>query len=172
MDNDGDLDLYITNYKRLAMRDSLPPPIISFDNTLMELTNNRWIVMPPFNKEYETAVQNNILLRFEMAEVDQFYLNDGRGKFELIDITLLPNSQNKLGATVYVAPFAQSKIILNFLSLFFLFSVLFKYSEYLPEASSNRKALPVLWVLFANFKYFFELNIIFSTFLSTLLSNL
>jgi len=87
VDNDGDLDLYITNYKRLAMRDSLPPPIISFDNTLMELTNNRWIVMPPFNKEYETAVQNNILLRFEMAEVDQFYLNDGRGKFELIDIT-------------------------------------------------------------------------------------
>ena len=87
VDNDGDLDLYITNYKRLAMRDSLPPPVISFDNTLMELTNNRWIVMPPFNKEYETEVRNNILLRFEMAEVDQFYLNDGKGNFKLIDIT-------------------------------------------------------------------------------------
>ncbi len=87
VDNDGDLDLYITNYKRLAMRDSLPPSVISFDNTLMELTNNRWIVMPPFNKEYETEVRNNILLRFEMAEVDQFYLNDGKGNFTLIDIT-------------------------------------------------------------------------------------
>ena len=87
VDSDGDLDLYITNYKRLAMRDSLPPPVISFDNTLMELTNNRWIVMPPFNKEYETEVRNNILLRFEMAEVDQFYLNDGKGNFKLIDIT-------------------------------------------------------------------------------------
>jgi len=87
VDNDGDLDLYITNYKRLAMRDSLPPPVISFDNTLMELTNNRWVVMPPFNQEYETEVRNNILMRFEMAEVDQFYLNDGRGNFNLIDIT-------------------------------------------------------------------------------------
>ncbi|MDP6340088.1 MAG: FG-GAP-like repeat-containing protein [Candidatus Marinimicrobia bacterium] len=87
VDNDGDLDLYITNYKRLAIRDSLPPPVISFDNTLMEITNNRWIVMPPFNKEYETKVVNNILLRFEMAEVDQFYLNDGKGNFNLIDIT-------------------------------------------------------------------------------------
>ena len=71
---------------------------------------------------------------------------------ELIDITLWPNSQNKLGATVYVAPFAQSKTILNFLSLCFLFSVLFKYSEYLPEASSSRKALPVLWLLFIIFR--------------------
>ena len=87
IDNDGDLDLYITNYKRLAMRDSLPPPVISFDNTLMEITNNRWIVMPPFNKEYETSVRNNLLLRFEMAEVDQLYLNDGKGNFNLIDIT-------------------------------------------------------------------------------------
>ena len=87
VDNDGDLDLYITNYKRLAMRDSLPPPVISFDNTLMEITNNRWIVMPPFNREYETSVKNNVLFRFEMAEVDQFYLNDGEGNFNLIDMT-------------------------------------------------------------------------------------
>lgn len=87
VDNDGDLDLYITNYKRLAMRDSLPPPVISFDNTLMEITNNRWIVMPPFNREYETSVKNNVLFRFEMAEVDQFYLNDGEGNFDLIDMT-------------------------------------------------------------------------------------
>ena len=77
VDNDGDLDLYITNYKRLAIRDSLPPPILSFENTLIELTNNRWIVRPPFNQHYEAEVRNNILLRFEMAEVDQFYLNNG-----------------------------------------------------------------------------------------------
>ena len=88
VDNDGDLDLYITNYKRLAMRDSLPPPVISFDNTLMEITNNRWIVMPPFNREYETSVKNNVLFRFEMAEVDQFYLNDGEGNFDLINMTI------------------------------------------------------------------------------------
>ena len=87
VDNDGDLDLYITNYKRLAIRDSLPPPILSFDNTLIELANNRWIVRPPFNQHYEAEVRNNILLRFEMAEVDQFYLNNGNGKFELVNIT-------------------------------------------------------------------------------------
>ncbi len=87
VDNDGDLDLYITNYKRLAMRDSLPPPVISFENTLMELTNNRWIVMPPYNQHYETEVRDNILLRFEMAEVDHFYINNGNGEFEFEDIT-------------------------------------------------------------------------------------
>ena len=87
VDNDGDLDLYITNYKRLAIRDSLPPPILSFENTLFELTNNRWVVRPPFNQHYEAEVRNNILLRFEMAEVDQFYLNNGNGKFELVNMT-------------------------------------------------------------------------------------
>ena len=53
----------------------------------MEITNNRWIVLPPYNKEYEAAVKGDVLLRFEMAEVDQFYINDGKGNFELIDMT-------------------------------------------------------------------------------------
>ena len=69
VDNDGDLDLYITNYKRLAMRDSLPPPVISFDNTLMEITNNRWIVLPPYNKEYEAAVKGDVLLRLSLIHI-------------------------------------------------------------------------------------------------------
>ena len=87
VDNDGDLDLYITNYKRIAMRDSLPPPALSFDNTLIELENGDWEVIPPFNREYEAEVKGDKLFRFEFGEVDQFYFNDGKGNFKLIDIT-------------------------------------------------------------------------------------
>ena len=87
VDNDGDLDLYITNYKRKAMRDSLPPPAISFDNTLYESPDGKWEVVPPFNREYEAEVKGDKLFRFEFGEVDQFYFNDGKGNFNLIDIT-------------------------------------------------------------------------------------
>ena len=76
VDNDGDLDLYITNYKRKAMRDSLPPPAISFDNTLYESPDGKWEVVPPFNREYEAEVKGDKLFRFEFGEVDQFYFND------------------------------------------------------------------------------------------------
>ena len=42
------------------MRDSLPPPAISFDNTLYESPDGKWEVVPPFNREYEAEV-NKIL---------------------------------------------------------------------------------------------------------------
>ena len=43
---------------------------------------------------------------------------------------------------LYVAPFAQSKTIFNFLFEDVLVKVLFKNSEYLPDASSNLLAFP------------------------------
>ena len=44
-------------------------------------------VVPPFNREYEAEVKGDKLFRFEFGEVDQFYFNDGKGNFNLIDIT-------------------------------------------------------------------------------------
>ena len=81
-------------------------------------------------------------------------------------IILWPNSQNKFGAILYVAPFAQSKTIFNFFSDDVLFKVLFKNSEYLPEASSNLFAFPDTNVLFVTLEYFLLFKTISSTFCS------
>ena len=48
----------------------------------------------------------------------------------LITLTAQTNSQNKFGATPYVAPFPQSKTTFNLLKLIFLDNVSFKDSEY------------------------------------------
>ena len=53
-----------------------------------------------------------------------------------------------------MAPFAQSKTIFNFFLDEVLFKVLFKNSEYLPEASSNLLAFPDTNVLFVTLEYF------------------
>ena len=67
--------------------DSSGQRILSFDNTLYESPDGKWEVVPPFNREYEAEVKGDKLFRFEFGEVDQFYFNDGKGNFNLIDIT-------------------------------------------------------------------------------------
>jgi len=67
---------------------------------------------------------------------------------------------------LYVAPFAQSKTIFNFFLDDVLFKVLFKNSEYLPEASSSLFAFPDTNVLFVTLEYFLLFKTIFSTFCS------
>ena len=78
----------------------------------------------------------------------QFLLMFNPSGLLFMAIILWPNSQNKFGAILYVAPFAQSKTIFNFFFDDVLFKVLFKNSEYLPEASSSLFALPDTNVLF------------------------
>ena len=84
VDGDGDLDLYIANYKKRTVRDLYPVQERSFDKTV-EKVGDRYVVRPEFQKHYTVRLNGNVLERFEYAEPDMFFLNDGTGRFTRVD---------------------------------------------------------------------------------------
>ncbi|RMD86462.1 MAG: hypothetical protein D6813_14905 [Calditrichaeota bacterium] len=85
-DGDGDLDLYITNYKKQTVRDLYPLYERTIDRTVRKV-GDTYEVLPQFKKHYKVNVRGNILERFEYAEPDMFFLNDGKGHFQPVSFT-------------------------------------------------------------------------------------
>jgi hypothetical protein len=86
VDGDGDLDLYVANNKIRPVRDVFPPSVIAFDNVVEEVAGE-FLVKPEFRDHYRIVRQPNRVMRFEYAEPDKFYLNDGQGRFEEVPFT-------------------------------------------------------------------------------------
>ncbi len=86
VDGDGDLDLYVANNKVKTIRDMYSPQTLAFDRVVEE-ENGTYRVRPPFQEHYRLVRQPNRIMRFEYAEPDKFYLNDGTGRFEELAFT-------------------------------------------------------------------------------------
>ncbi|MDZ7362791.1 MAG: VCBS repeat-containing protein [candidate division KSB1 bacterium] len=80
IDGDGDLDLYIANYKTKTVQDLYPPHALAIDSTVQKI-GDTYVVRPEFRQHYAVQVRGNRLERFEFAEPDALYLNDGNGRF-------------------------------------------------------------------------------------------
>ena len=94
VDGDGDLDLYVANNKVRPVRDIFPPSVIAFDRVVeLIVTGNppnvdsQYVVRPEFREHYRIIEQPDRIMRFEYAEPDKFYLNDGTGRFEEVPFT-------------------------------------------------------------------------------------
>ncbi|MFB6273135.1 MAG: FG-GAP-like repeat-containing protein, partial [Salinibacter sp.] len=81
VNGDGALDLYVGNYKRIALRDSLPPSKMQFSNLARQVGPNEYEVKPRFEGEFEVETIDGKPLLEEEAEKDRLYLNDGDGTF-------------------------------------------------------------------------------------------
>lgn len=82
VDGDGDLDLYVANYKARTMLDSLSPQERAFDQVVKQ-TGNKFEVIPERRADYriqERKELNGVTL-IQRADPDWFYLNDGAGHF-------------------------------------------------------------------------------------------
>ena len=86
VDGDGDLDLYVGNYKKHTVKDLAPPQARAFER-VVEQRGDTYAIIPEMQAHYRLEQQGNRLMRFEYAEPDRFYLNDGVGHFTLVPFT-------------------------------------------------------------------------------------
>ncbi|MEZ4586049.1 MAG: VCBS repeat-containing protein [Gemmatimonadales bacterium] len=87
VDGDGDLDLYVANYKARTMLDSLSPAERSFDAVVRQ-TGDRFEVVPALRDDYRIVRRDDLraVSLVQRADPDWFYLNDGRGYFTRIPL--------------------------------------------------------------------------------------
>lgn len=80
IDGDGDLDMYMGNYKKISVKDLYPPPVRSFEATVYQ-EDGQYKMRPDFAPHYRLHIEGNRLARFEYAEPDLLYINDGAGNY-------------------------------------------------------------------------------------------
>ncbi len=85
-DGDGDLDLYVANNKTRPVRDIYPPSMIMFDSVVEEV-GGEFRIKPEFRGHYRIVEQPGRIMRFEFAEPDKYYVNDGTGRFQEVSFT-------------------------------------------------------------------------------------
>ena len=87
VDGDEDLDLYLVNYKRIALKDSLTPPEMAWDTVVLE-GENGYYVAPQLAGHYQLQeLGDGRVVRYEIGVEDLFFRNTGAGTFEKAAIT-------------------------------------------------------------------------------------
>jgi hypothetical protein len=83
IDNDGDLDLYISNYKLRTARDLFTQQELSTENTVKK-QGDSLIVVPPYDEYYGIIKTEGQSYRNEYGAKDELYINKGDGTFRKI----------------------------------------------------------------------------------------
>ncbi|HEV2018826.1 MAG TPA: VCBS repeat-containing protein, partial [Gemmatimonadaceae bacterium] len=88
VDGDGDLDLYIANYKARDALDIFPPQERYYDQVVRKV-GDHFEVAPRFREHYRVEMRPDLgaVVRTQRAEPDWFYLNDGKGRLTHIPFT-------------------------------------------------------------------------------------
>ncbi|WP_310683748.1 FG-GAP-like repeat-containing protein [Aliifodinibius sp. S!AR15-10] len=81
IDNDRDLDLYITNYSQKTARDIFSLEELTFKNT-GEIVDGEYQLRPPFDKYFVLFETEDREYRGEYGTADELYINLGNGKFK------------------------------------------------------------------------------------------
>ncbi|MDJ0767033.1 MAG: VCBS repeat-containing protein, partial [Myxococcota bacterium] len=89
VDSDGDLDLYVANYKVRTVNDIYGPRELQFNRVVRRLGDRNYEVVSAFREHYRVQVREDldVVVRSERGEPDWFYLNDGAGRFQPVTFT-------------------------------------------------------------------------------------
>ncbi len=105
VDGDGDLDLYVANYKARTMLDSLSPQERAFDQVVKK-TAGKFEVIPERRADYRLQERKDLngVTLVQRADPDWFYLNDGKGRFTREPIAGNPRFLDETGAPLKEEP--------------------------------------------------------------------
>ena len=88
VDGDGQLDLYVANYKSYNVDDSLPPQQRDFEQMVRQVAPGRFEIVPEHSSNYKLVIRPDMggVRVSERGATDDFYLNRG-GRFERVPLT-------------------------------------------------------------------------------------
>ncbi len=86
IEGDGDLDLYVTNNKARIAADIFAPEERAFDRVVIE-RDGAYAVAEGFEAHYRVTREGNFVQRFELADADALWVNDGGGRFTAVPFT-------------------------------------------------------------------------------------
>jgi hypothetical protein len=83
VDGDGDLDLYVSNYKARTTLDEISPQERAFDQVVRQLGSKRFEVRERYRTDYKLVDLEDMsgISLVQRADPDFFYRNDGAGRF-------------------------------------------------------------------------------------------
>ena len=105
VDGDGDLDLYVANYRARTMLDSLSPQERAFDQ-IVKKVGDRYEIIPERRADYRIQIREDLrgVSLIQRADPDWFYLNDGSGRFLREPIAGNPRFLDEDGAILGAEP--------------------------------------------------------------------
>ncbi len=106
IDGDGDLDLYIANYKAYTAKDRWSPEERAFDRVVRRLGPDRFEVNPAYRRDYRVTMREDLqsVVLVQRADPDWFYRNDGAGHFTAESIAHNPRFRDEDGRLLEEEP--------------------------------------------------------------------
>lgn len=83
IDDDGDLDLYVVNYKQKSVRDIFDPADLQWDR-IVKKEGDDYFIQSPYDEHYTLIRRGNNVGRYEYGEKDELYINTGNGQFNRV----------------------------------------------------------------------------------------
>ncbi len=86
---DGRLAMFIANYKPYNVDDTIPPQQRAFNQMVRETGPKQFEIQPEHRKDYKLVMRPDMggMRMTQRAEPDEFYLNDGGGRFTRVPMT-------------------------------------------------------------------------------------
>ncbi|MGE5760001.1 MAG: FG-GAP repeat domain-containing protein, partial [Gemmatimonadota bacterium] len=83
VDGDGDLDLYVANYKSYTTIDRMPPQARMFDQLTRQVGPWKFEIREPYRADYKLVDREDLggITVVQRADPDAFYRNEGGGRF-------------------------------------------------------------------------------------------
>ncbi|MEP6832397.1 MAG: FG-GAP-like repeat-containing protein [Gemmatimonas sp.] len=80
---DGRLSMFIANYKPYSVDDTVPPQLRAFNQMVREIAPKQFEIRPEHRRDYKLVMRPDMggMRMSQRAEPDEFYTNDGHGKF-------------------------------------------------------------------------------------------
>ncbi|MGH7547759.1 MAG: FG-GAP-like repeat-containing protein [Gemmatimonadales bacterium] len=106
VDDDGDLDLYVANYKSYTTHDRISPQERAFDQVVRQLGPRAFEVRERYRQDYKLVDREDLggISLVQRADPDFFYRNDGAGRFVREPIAGNPRFVDEHGRVLAAEP--------------------------------------------------------------------